>query len=140
MDPKYVQVGAQEHLYCKTGQTLKFDDSTTFFMFFLGFGRPGERLGRRLEPLGRAFGRQFGSSEAKLDGQVRPKAAQRAQDGTPDRPRAAQEHRTARQARPKRRPRGQAERSKGQYRAQLGEKKALQSLRAPEIRSDLAEL
>ena len=64
---------------------------------------------QRLEPLDRAFGRQFGSSEAKLDGQVRPRAAQRAQDGTPDRPRAAQEHRTARQASPP----GQAERSKG---------------------------
>ena len=91
---------------------MKFDDSTAFFMVFLGFGRPGERLGRRFEPLGRAFGRHFGSSEGKLDGQVRPRAAQRAQDGTPDRPRAAQEHRTVRHASPS----SQEERPKGRFR------------------------
>ena len=76
-------------------RTSKFVDSTSFLVVFSRFDWPGERLCRCLEPLGRAFRRQFGSSETKLNGQVRPKAAQ---DGTPDRPRAAQEHRTARQA------------------------------------------
>ena len=131
--PKRPPRGVQERLECKTARTSKFDDSTAFFTDFSRFGKPGDRLCSRLEPLGRAGGRQFDNSEAKLDGQVRPRAAQRAQEGTPDRARVAQDYRIARQARPKSRPAGQAERASGR-------KSFLPSLRLPEMRSDLAEL
>ena len=110
---------------CKTARTSRFDGSTAFFIVFSRFGKPGERLGRRLEPLDRAFGQQFGSSEANLDGNLAVKKPSWTATCVQEPPKSAQEP-----------PKGAQEARDSGLK---GEKNFLQPLKSLAIRSPLAE-